>query len=267
MSKFKQVLNYIAGYDPEFPKHIKAATQTQIDELDSILVLEHATPKIPESYRSFLEFMGASQDWLIIKDVHGTIYDFSIDKLIEFHKCHQWLAIDDTFCLALGPNNQNLYIARGYQKSDKGTYLAEKRIESITYQSEETRIDDLCDTTKFVANSLVELICLSVFEHFEILAKNRQHRAYVISHKWERECDFLGGLEAQLLKDGFEKLWFSDLSKAYLRDDVAIKILTHKNIRYTYWLSADSEEILDHYDELIDQYKRNFNGPLGKLYR
>ncbi len=82
MNKLKQVFDYIASYDPEFPKHIKAATQAKIEELDSILELEHFPTSPPENYRSFLEVMGASQDWLVIKDVHGTIYDLRFTILI-----------------------------------------------------------------------------------------------------------------------------------------------------------------------------------------
>ncbi len=266
MNKFKQVVNYIASYDPEFPKHIKGATQAQIDELNALQKPNYYNHQIPESVHLFLDIMGTNQDWLVIKDIQGVTYDFDINKLIEFYKEHSWIPPSQLFCLAIGPNGQNLFLNLSFSTPGDDT-LIEGNIDSVAYSTKERRADDYCDTAKFVASSLLELICLTVFERYEILAKNRQHRAYVISHIWEKECDFLGGLEEKLLKDGFKKLWFSGLSKAYLRDDVALKIVTDKGIRYTYWLSADSEELLEHYDELIDQYRLNFKGPLNEYNR
>ncbi len=105
MRTFNRVVNYIASYEPEFPKHIKGATQAQIDELSCLMVESLYPEKLYPAYKDFLLTMGLSMDWININD-----FDFSINTVIDFYKDNNWLEPDEFIFIAKGPIDSSLYL-------------------------------------------------------------------------------------------------------------------------------------------------------------
>ncbi len=252
---FKQVVDYIASYDPEFPKHIKGATPAQIDELSCLMTESLYPEKLPPAYKDFLLTMGLSMDWINIDDS-----DFSISTVIDFYKKNNWLEPDDLIFIAKGPVDSSLYLeimSTNYH-SDAGGEIY--RLGDYSNDNDFTKArSDFIDRR---ANTLVGLICFYVFDKFEIKAKNRVYQHYYSRHIWLREIDVLSGLDSLLKQHGFEKLWFSDHSRAYQRKDVAIKMTTNKNVSYNYCVSADNKQLEQIYCLLISKYFKEFDGPL-----
>ncbi len=200
--------------------------------------------------------MGSSMDWINIDN-----FDFSIETVLAFYRKNTWLTPDDHIFLAKGPIDSSLYLEMSSTVEFDHEFGQEvRRLNDV--DNLEDWFEAQCLYIDRRANSLVELICFYVFDKFEIKAKNRVYQHYYADHIWQWKVNVLSGLDDLLKQHGFEKLWFSGQSRAYQRDDIAIKIKTNEDINYYYTIGADSDELKQTYADLVCQYFKEFDGPL-----
>ena len=219
MSLFKAVVSYIREFDPKFSPI--PATPDQIRLFES-----YVGRPLPLSYRSFLEVMGISQDWLL---PHG--FDLRIETAARFYQTNRWLT------------EVSSYIRIG---DDTQPPLAHPHLHVLSEHVEVVSIPDYTRETwpeaaRFrtpVAGALDELVCMPVFEMFELGAEGRTQSKLVAS---AQVPNGLERTEALLARYGFSSLFFSShTGHAYRHDAAAAKATQDYVHPLTVWVSADS---------------------------
>src|SRR5262245_33169790 len=82
----RELIQYIAGFQPSYPGTVRAASPAEIERLTSLV----GRP-LPSSYRAFLETMGRSMGDFAPFDEEQ---DFSIETVIAFYEAGENLPID-----------------------------------------------------------------------------------------------------------------------------------------------------------------------------
>ena len=81
MTGFDRVVQYVSGYDPDFPTSIRGASEAEIAELESLI-----GGPLPDSYRGFLLAMGRDMDWVRVDR-----FGFGIDIVLRYYRRENWL--------------------------------------------------------------------------------------------------------------------------------------------------------------------------------
>jgi hypothetical protein len=207
MTIFECVKGYIGGFDPQFPQSVEGASAQEIQELDAL-----TDGTLPAIYRDFLRVMGRSMDWLSIND-----FDLSVGGVLQFYRTNRWLA--STRFVRIGHATQNPLFHPFLEVIplvDEGPPVVSfPEFDKSSYQ----------DALRFrspVAGSLEEMICMPVFDAYELRARERQPVS-IVGERWDPPA--LDRATKICEDNGFERVWFSSESgRAFTRDDAAISI-------------------------------------------
>jgi hypothetical protein len=231
MSLFESAASYINEFERGFSSRKKGASRSQIRLLESL-----TGRRLPADYADFAEVMGASMG------VELGPFDLSIDRVIEFYRNGQWLAQTPFFRIGDGTRFP----------------VSHPHLKVLDLPGEENEVVLIPDYTAAnfqhslrgltpLAGSLVELICMPIFDRHELNNEERE----AVTMQGPMSDAGLQRAETVLVSLGFTKHWFSSATGcAFWRTDGAAKAVQTYLGPPTVTVSSDTtgrrDEMADH---------------------
>jgi hypothetical protein len=223
---FFDVVDYVCEFDPQFAGSVDPATDEQIAELEAL----RGAP-VPESYRGFLSTMGASMGWIDIRKL-----DFRIDTVLEYYRTETWLPADEFIRIGTDPKDTAFdpYLALSPLSGDP-------EVMQIRACTAETFADTRFGGGRLqLAGSLAQMVCLPVFEMFEIYGPGRRPER-LVSPSWRPEA--MQDAARRVAGLGFEPLfWSSEAGRGYRREDAAIQLVQLRGFPLQALVRADKAD-------------------------
>lgn len=221
MNIFQGAVYYIREFDPKFTPI--GANRQQIETLEAL-----AGRPLPPVYADFLAVMGVSMDWLVID-----AFDLHIRTVAEYYRENKWLSSTQYFRIGSATAQPLLH-----PHLEDGVHGELPEVISIPDYGPNSFDLAVRRRTPY-AGSLDEMICMPVFEQFELRANDRKP---IKVEARKRQEGALDRAQAALESYGFTTLWFSSpTGRAFRRDDAAIKAVQNYVHPLVIDIGADSQ--------------------------
>src|SRR5689334_7924637 len=159
MTPFERVKEYISTFDPPFAEHARGASEEELEELEQRL-----DAPLPDIYVDFLRVLGKDTDWISIDKI-----DFSIDAVLRYYRRHDWPTAYDYVRIGEDPKDPAFHPYIEVNPLPD----TEQEVIRIPDCSKETFAEVSVRFRAPLAGSLAELICMPVFEMYEIYGAGR----------------------------------------------------------------------------------------------
>lgn len=195
MNTIERAITYIARFDPKFRDQIAGAPIAEIDRVQNLL----GAP-IPPVHRQFLLRMGASTDWVSLRQA-----DFSVQALIRHLEQAPWRPPPGFHLIGVDEGEARCHVyLKGAEKDEEMAVVSLPDLD----KSEVREIDNW---TTAEAGSLAEMLCRPAFQIFR-LSKCACEETRIMFKRKEGVLDVADEVGRGL---GFELLWYSNSYRKY----------------------------------------------------